>query len=133
MTVVSSQAGLAIPLEDQQLIGTMPEIWSPILSSFQLCVSSGQSLDRLGNRGDMRDDLAEVLFQSFLRKANVSGSGTDRDVHALTLSIQHLLCRPGRHQPSFQGALRDGFRGAVLARSAVNRDRKTEWSLVSAV
>ena len=81
----------------------------------------------------MRDDLAEVLFQSFLRKANVSGSGTDRDVHALTLSIQHLLCRPGRHQPSFQGALRDGFRGAVLARSAVNRDRKTEWSLVSAV
>ena len=99
MTVVSSQAGLAIPLEDQQLIGTMPEIWSPILSSFQLCVSSGQSLDRLGNRGDMRDDSAEILFESFLQEALVSGSRKCRDVHSLMLPIQHFLFRPRRRPP----------------------------------
>ena len=56
--------------------------------------SSVQSLDRVGRRGDMRDDSAEILFQSFLREALVSSSGMGRDVHSLMLPIQHYHCRP---------------------------------------
>lgn len=58
---------------------------------------SFQSLDRLGCRGDMRDNSAEILFQSFLREAMVSSSGVDRDLHSLTLSTQQFLCRSRRH------------------------------------
>ena len=47
--------------------------------------SSVQFLDRLDRRGDMRDDSAEILFQSFLQVALVSSSGMGRDVHSLTL------------------------------------------------
>ena len=43
--------------------------------------SSVQSLDRLGHLREMRDDLAEILFQSFLQEALASSSGMDRDVH----------------------------------------------------
>ena len=49
--------------------------------------SSVQSLERLGRRGDMRNDLAEILFQSFLQEAPVSSSGMGRDDHSLMLSI----------------------------------------------
>ena len=45
--------------------------------------SSAQSLDRLGRRGDMRDDSAEILFQSFLQKAIASSSGMGKNVHSL--------------------------------------------------
>ena len=62
--------------------------------------SSVQSRDRLGRRGDMRDDSAEILFQSFLQEALVSSSGMGRDVHSLMLPIQHFLCRPRRRPPS---------------------------------
>ena len=31
---------------------------------------------------DMKDDSAEILFQSFLQEAIVSSSGTGRDVHS---------------------------------------------------
>ena len=48
----------------------------------------------------MRDDSAEILFQSFLREAIVSKSGTDRDIHFLTSSIKHSLCRPWPCPPS---------------------------------
>ena len=54
--------------------------------------SSVQSLDRLGRRGDMRDDSEVILFQSFLQEALVSSSGIRRAVHSLMLSIQHFLC-----------------------------------------
>ena len=50
--------------------------------------------------GDMRDDSAEILSQSFLQEALVSSSGMGRDVHSLMLSIQHFLCRPRRRPPS---------------------------------
>ena len=30
--------------------------------------SSGQSLDRLGRRGDVKDDSTEILFQSFVQE-----------------------------------------------------------------
>ena len=62
--------------------------------------SSFQSLDRLGRRGDMKDDSAEILFQSFLQEAIVSRSDMDRDVQSLMLSIRHFLCRPRRRPPS---------------------------------
>ena len=53
--------------------------------------TSVQSHDGLGGQGEVRDHLAEILFQSFLLEALVSSSGTGRDVHALLLSIQHFL------------------------------------------
>ena len=64
--------------------------------------------DRLGRLGevggggaeDMRDDSAEILFQSFLHEALVNGSGVGSDVHSLKLSIQHFLCRPRRRLSS---------------------------------
>ena len=62
---------------------------------FYLHCSSGQSLDRMGRRGGgMRDDPAEILFQSFLQEALVSRSGMGRYVHSLMLFIQHFFCRP---------------------------------------
>ena len=42
-----------------------------------------KALDRLGRLGDMRDDSAEVIFQSFLQEALVSSSGTGTAVHSL--------------------------------------------------
>ena len=62
--------------------------------------SSVQSLDRFGRRGDMRDDSAEILFQSFLQEALVSRSGMGRDIHSLTLPTQHFLCRPQHRSPT---------------------------------
>ena len=50
--------------------------------------------------GYMRNDSAEVLFQSFLQEARVSSSGVGKDVHTLTVSIQHYRCRPWRHLAS---------------------------------
>ena len=41
------------------------------------------SFGRLGRRGNMRDDSAEILFQSFLREAVVSSSDMGRDVPEL--------------------------------------------------
>ena len=49
--------------------------------------------------GDIREDSAKILFQSFSQEAIVSSSGTDRDVHSLMLSIQHFLCRQRRRSP----------------------------------
>ena len=56
----------------------------------------------------MRDDPAEILFQSILQKAFVGSSGVGRYVHSLMMSIQYLLCRPRRRPPS-KGAVKDGF------------------------
>ena len=63
-------------------------------------LSSVQSLDRLGCWGDITDNSAEILFQSFLQEAPVSSSGMGRDVLSLMLSIQHFLCRPQHLLPS---------------------------------
>ena len=54
--------------------------------------SAVQSLDLLDRRGDMRDDSAEILFQSFLQEALVGSSGMGRDVQSLKLSIKHFVC-----------------------------------------
>ena len=45
----------------------------------------------------MRDDSAEILFQSFLQEALVNRSGTGRHVHSLMLSIQYFPCPPSLH------------------------------------
>ena len=50
-----------------------------------------QSLDRLGRRRDMKNDVAKILFQSFLQEAFVSSSGMGRDVHSFMLSTQRFL------------------------------------------
>ena len=50
--------------------------------------SSVQSLDRLGRRGDVGYYSSEVLFQSFLTEALVSGSGMGGNVHSFMLSIR---------------------------------------------
>ena len=51
--------------------------------------------------GDMTDDSAEILFQSFLQEALASSSGVGRNIlHSLMLSIQHFLCRSQRRPPS---------------------------------
>ena len=68
-------------------------------TSFQF--GSFQSIDRFGGGGGggwvwvggMRNDSAEILFQSFLQEPIVSSSGMGRDVHFLTLSIKYFLCR----------------------------------------
>ena len=61
--------------------------------------SAVQSLDKLGCWGDTEDNWAEILFQSSPWEAIVSSSSMGRDVHSLTLSSQHFLCRPWHHPP----------------------------------
>ena len=58
-----------------------------------------QSLDRLSRQGDMTDDSAEILFQSFLQEAIVSSSDMGRDVHSLTaaLSLTDTVGYPQTH------------------------------------
>ena len=73
-----------------------------------------QSLDRLGRRGDMRDDSAEILFHSFLQEAPVGSSGMGRDVYSLMLYIQNFFL-PTTASPTLQGALKDGLGEAVVA------------------
>ena len=72
---------------------------SPACVQESVLMSSVQSLDELGRRGNMRDDSAEILFQSFLWEATACSSGIGRDAHSLTLSIQHFLCRLWRQPP----------------------------------
>ena len=104
--------------------------------------SSVQSLDRLGRRGNMMDNLAEILSQSFLffcflREAIVSSSCKGRDVHSFMLSIQQFLCRP-RRRPSPpppptrcpEGWFRRGCRGVWHPRS---RQTSVSWQLPAEV
>ena len=71
-----------------------------------ILISSVQSFDQLGRRGDLRDNSAEILCQSFLQKAHVKGSGMGTDVHSLMLSIQHFYSLPITALPTLQGALK---------------------------
>ena len=74
--------------------------------------------DRLGYRGNMRNDSAEILLLPFLQEAVVSSSGMGRDVHSLMLSIQNLLCcgpLPITASPTLPGALKNGFGETVVA------------------
>ena len=85
---------------------TKSHTW-PMTSLILLCgghehttfISSVQ-FSPLTDSGGMRDNSAEILFQTFLQDALVSSSGMGRYVHSLVLSIQHLFCRPQRRPPS---------------------------------
>lgn len=63
---------------------------------------SVQSLDRMGCRGDMRDDSSVILFKffSFFRWRPLwTYSDVGRVVHSSMLSMQHSFCR-ARHRPT---------------------------------
>ena len=74
-----------------------------------------QSLDRLGRQGDMKDDSAETLFQSFLQQALASSCGTGRVWCSLYNVVHPTLPLPTPVSPTLQGAPRDGFGEAVMA------------------
>ena len=102
----------------------------PILSDFQSDVrrgvplysynvnrlvqfSSVQSFERLGHRGDMRDDSAGILFQSFSagghREQFWLGQG------CLLFDVVHpAFPLPTTASPTLQGDPKDGFGEAVL-------------------
>ena len=65
--------------------------------------SSGQSLHRLGRPRDMRDDSAEILFQSFLHEAFVNSSGMDRNAHVVHAAFPLAITAP----PILRDALKD--------------------------
>ena len=60
----------------------------------------------------MRDDSAEILFQSFLQEALLSSSGMGRYVHDV---VHPAFPLPTAASPYFQGPLKDGLGEAVLA------------------
>ena len=70
-----------------------------------------QTLDRLGRRGNMRDDSAEILFSA--------GGSCEQFLHGqgcpLFGVVQHAFPLPTTASPTPQGALRDGFGEAVVA------------------
>ena len=61
----------------------------------------------------MRDDSAELLFQSFLLAILVSSSGMGRDVQSLMFSIS--ISSADHSITHLRGALKDGFGEAVVA------------------
>ena len=64
----------------------------------------------------MRDDSAEILFESCVREAIMSSSGMCRDVHPSTVSVQHFLRRPRRRAAHPQGARTYDFAKALVTR-----------------
>ena len=68
--------------------------------AFNISLQRVDSLDRWSRRADIRDDVAEILFQSFPQKALMRSSGKGKNVYSLMLSIQHFLCPPRRRQTS---------------------------------
>ena len=77
--------------------------------------SSVQSLDRLGRRGNMRDDSAEILLQFFFFSA---GSSCEQFWHGqgcpLFDVVHPVLSLPTTASSTLQGALKDGFGEAVV-------------------
>ena len=63
---------------------------------------------------ELRDNSAEVLFQSFLQEALVDSFGMGRDVHPLMFSQYFPL--PTTALPTLQGTRKDGFGEAAVAR-----------------
>ena len=123
----SEKEPLILSLESFQLLSYFHELltkdypssWNTLAWFF----SSVQSLDQLVRWGDMRDDSADIPFQSFLQEAPVSSSGKGRDVHSLMLSLQHFFCRPGISHPPWcpQGWFWRGSHGVWLTRSLIFR------------
>ena len=64
----------------------------------------------------MADRAGEILFQSFVQEAIASSSGSGRDVHAITLSTRHFLCRP-RLCPLLKVPYRMALERLIMARN----------------
>ena len=62
----------------------------------------------------MKDDPAEILFQSFLQEAHVSSSGIGRDAHSSMFSSS-ISSSTYHGVTLFQDDLKDGYVEAVLA------------------
>ena len=76
--------------------------------------TSVQSFERLGHRGDMRDDSAGILFQSFSagghREQFWLGQG------CLLFDVVHpAFSQPTTASPTLQGALKNSFGDEVVA------------------
>ena len=63
----------------------------------------------------MRDDTAEVLFQSFLQEALVSSCGMGREGCPLLDVVHPAFSLPTTASPTLHGALKGGFGEAVVA------------------
>ena len=70
-------------------------------------------LGRYNRRGNIRDDSAEILFQSFLQEAIVGSSGMGKDVYFDVVHPAFPLLTTA--SPTLQGVLKDGFGEAVVA------------------
>ena len=68
----------------------------------------------LGRLGNMRDDSAEIVFQCFLQEALVGSSGLGQG-SPLFNAVHPAFPLPTTASPILQGALKDGFREAVVA------------------
>ena len=66
---------------------------------FQLGLKSARCPDRLGRRGDMTDDSAEILFEPFQREAFRSNSGMGRVVDV----VNPVFPPPPTASPTRQG------------------------------
>ena len=75
--------------------------------------SSVQSLDRMGHRGDMKDDSAEIFLQSFLQKALVSCSGMGKGCTLFDVVHPALFPLPTTASPTLRDAPKDGVGQAV--------------------
>ena len=60
----------------------------------------------------MRDDSAEIFFQSFLQEATVISSGTGGDVHSDVVHPAFPL--PTTVSPTLRGVLKDDFEEATM-------------------
>ena len=78
--------------------------------------SSVQSINRLGRRGDVKDDSAEILFQFVMQRGRCEQfwHGEGRPLFYVVHSVVPL---PTKTSPTLHGALKDGFGEAVVARS----------------
>ena len=71
--------------------GSLTAFWEFGLRQYLSYNYEFNPVQALGRLGDMGDDSAETLFQSFLGEAIVTWSDVGIDVHTLTLSIQHII------------------------------------------
>ena len=69
---------------------------------------SGQSLDRLGRRGGHEGRFSARSLPDFSAGGHFQRFWRSRDVHGLTLSIRHFLCRT-RASSTLQDALQNGL------------------------
>ena len=100
--ISKSHASLGFPFHfSEEIKGESKYLYKQIHIQF----SSIHWLIRSLGVEDMKDKLAEILFQSFWQEAIVSSSGMGRDVHSLTLSIQFFLCCPMKDGTMFYNAV----------------------------